>query len=186
MTPQFVLSEDDEPMATEPIYLSSDGSEYSNHHSTPDHYPENIYPDSHNTIIQLIAWHLEQRSNNGTATVFCPPTPDTSMISDEDEQHSITPINGDPAQYVSQIPQLRNQPLQLCQQLQPVPDTPESPPPESQGQGNSFGPYDLPKPEPTTPYNSLPDVSAVAAGLQNVTIHTHPEHIQRVTGCLLC
>ena len=70
-TTTFMIEEDEEPMATEPIYLWSDESEYSTPNTTPDHQLECIYPDS---INQLIASQLEQRSNMGTETIFYPPT----------------------------------------------------------------------------------------------------------------
>ena len=40
MTTTFLIEEDEEPMATEPIYLSSDESEYSTPNTTPDHQPQ--------------------------------------------------------------------------------------------------------------------------------------------------
>ena len=101
MTTTFLIEEDEEPMATEPIYLSSDESEYSTPNTTPDHQLECIYPDS---IDQLIASQLEQRSNMGTETIFYPPTPNTSMISDDEYPMNPTPIVGKPEQYISQIP----------------------------------------------------------------------------------
>ena len=70
-TSTFLIEEDEEPMATEPVYLSSDESEYPTPNTSPDHQLECIYPDS---INQLIASQLEQRSNTGTKTVFYPPT----------------------------------------------------------------------------------------------------------------
>ena len=88
-------------MATEPIYLLCDESEYSTPHKTPNHHHETIYPDS---INQLLASQIEQRSNLGTETVFYPPTPNTSMISDDEEQSNLTPIIENPEQNTSQIP----------------------------------------------------------------------------------
>ena len=55
MTSVFLLDVDEEPMATEPIYHSSDESEYSTPNTTPDHHHECFYPDSFN---QLKASHL--------------------------------------------------------------------------------------------------------------------------------
>ena len=72
MTPVFLLEEDKEPMATEAIYLSSDESEDSTPNTSPDHHHESIFLES---INQLIASQLEERSNMGTETVFYPPTP---------------------------------------------------------------------------------------------------------------
>ena len=82
MTTTFRIEEDEEPMATEPIYLLSDESENSTPNTTPDHQLECIYPDS---INQLIASQLEQRSNMGAETTVYPPTPNTSTISDDDD-----------------------------------------------------------------------------------------------------
>ena len=129
MTPTFFIEEDEEPMATEPIYLSTDEIEYSTLNTTPDHLDECIYIDSKN---QLIASELEQRSNMDTETVFYPPTPNASMISDDEEQSNLTPTFGNPEQYTTPIPQRRNHSIQPCQYVQPIPDTPDSPPPEDQ------------------------------------------------------
>ena len=72
LTPIFLLAGDEEPMATEPIYRSSDEIENSNPNTTTTNgHLESIYSDSNK---KLIASQLEQRSNMGTATVFYPPT----------------------------------------------------------------------------------------------------------------
>ena len=140
-TTTFLIEENEEPMAKEPIYLSSDESEYSTPNTTPDHQLECIYPDSINL---LIASQLEQRSNTGTETAFYPPTPNMSMISDDEDSMDPTPIIGNPEQYTPHIPQRRNHPMQLCQHVQPIPDTPESPPAEDQGPRDIFRPYNIP------------------------------------------
>ena len=95
MTTTFLLEEDEEPMATEPIYPSGDENEYSTPNTTPDHHHERIYPDS---INQLIPSQLEQWSYMGTETVFYPPIPKTSMITDDEEQSLLIPIFGNPEQ----------------------------------------------------------------------------------------
>ena len=118
-------------MATEPIYLSSDESQYSTPNTTPDYQPERIYPDS---INQLIASQLEQWSNMVAETIVYPPTLKTSMISDDEDPMNPTPIIANPEQYTPQIPPRRNHPIQLCQHMQPIPDTPESPTTENRGQ----------------------------------------------------
>ena len=141
----------EEPMATEPIYLSSDESEYSTPNKTPDHQPECIYPDS---INQLIVSQLEQRSNMGTETIFYPPTPNTSMISDDEDPMNLTPIIGNPEQYTPQTPPRRNHPIQLCQHVQPIPDTPESPTPENRGRSDDFYPDNIPLNNPPPPISS--------------------------------
>ena len=93
ITPIFLLEEDQEPMAMEPKNLSSDESDYPTPNTTPDCHHESIYLDS---INQLIASQLEQLSNMGPETVFYPPNPNTSMISDDEEQTTLTPIIGNP------------------------------------------------------------------------------------------
>ena len=101
MTPLFLLEEDEKPMATEPIYLSSDESECSTPNTTPEHHHQSIYPDPNN---QLIASQVGQRSNLGTETVLYPPTPNTSLISDDEEQSNLPLTFGNPEQYTPQIP----------------------------------------------------------------------------------
>ena len=135
LTTTFLIEEDEEPMATEPTYLSSDESKYSTPNTTPDHKLECTYPDA---INQLIDSQLEQRSNTGADTVFYPPTPNTPMISDDEYQINPTPKVGNPEQYTPQIPPRRNHPTQLCQLVQPIPDTPKSPTSENCGQSNDF------------------------------------------------
>ena len=141
MTTTFRIEEDEEPMATDPIYLSSDESEYSTPNTTPDHQPECIYPDS---INQLIAAQLEQRSNMGAETIVYPPTPNTSMISDDEDPMNPTPIIGSPEQHTPQLPPRRHHPIQLCQHVQPIPDTPQSPTPENRGHADDFYPDNIP------------------------------------------
>ena len=148
MTTTFRIEEDEEPMATEAIYFSSDESGYSTPNTTPDHQLECIYPDS---INQLIASQLEQRSNMGTETIVYPPTPNTSIISDDEDPMNPTPIIGNPEQYTPQIPPRRNHPIQLCQDVQPIPDTPQSPTPENRGQSDDFYPDNIPLPNPPPP-----------------------------------
>ena len=128
MTPIFLLKEDEQPMATEPIYFSSDNSKYSTPKTTPDHHHESFHPDH---FKQLIATQLEQRSIMGTETAFYPPTLNMSMISDHEVQSILTPIIGNHEQHTSHIPQRQNNPIQVCQFLQPVPDTTKSPAPEN-------------------------------------------------------
>ena len=140
-TTTFLTEEDEEPMATEPIYLSSDESEYSTTHTTPNHQLECIYPDA---INQLIASQLEQRSNMGTGTIVYPPTPNTSIISDDEDPMNPTPVIGNPEQYTPQIPPRRNNPIQLCQHVQPIPDTPQSTTPENRGQSDDSYPDNIP------------------------------------------
>ena len=153
MTTTFLIEEAEEPMATEPMYLSSDESEYSTPNTTPDHQLECTYPDA---INQLIASQLEQRSNTGTETAFYPPTPNNSMNSDDQDSMDLTPIIGNPEQYTTQTPPRRNHPIQLCQHVQPIPDTPESPTPENRGHSDNTCPDDIPNPPPSILLNNPP------------------------------
>ena len=145
---------------------------------TPDHQLECIYPDA---INQLIASQLEQWSNPGTETNSYPPTPNISMISDDEHQMNPTPIIGNPEQYTSQIPPRRNHPIQLCQHVQPIPDTPESPTPENRGQSDDSYPDNIPLNNPPPP-----NIIAVTDELNNLTQHPHPQRNEWVTGCLVC
>ena len=108
------------------------------------------------------------------------------MASDDEEHHEPTHMIGNSAQYTLHIPQRRHYPKQLCQKSHLIPDTPEYPAPEDQGQRNIFRPYDLSSSSATTSDNSFPNVSAVADGLQNLRQHTHPEHKNWAAGCLVC
>ena len=102
MTPILLSTHNKKPMAIEPIYLSSDGSDYSTLNTTLDQHHESFYSDSFN---QLLASHLGQISNMGTETIFYPPTPNTSKISADEEQQNLSPIIGNPEQYTSHNPQ---------------------------------------------------------------------------------
>ena len=82
----------------------------------------------------------------GTQTVFDPPTPNTAMLSGDDELSNLTPILPNSEQYTLQATQRRNHLILFHQHLQRNPDTPQSPSPEDSGQGDIFCPYDLPGP----------------------------------------
>ena len=78
-------------------------------------------------------------------------------------------------------------PIQLYQQITPIPDTPESPTPENRGQPDIFRPYDIPnEPSSTILTNPPPIITTVTDGLQNLTLHPHPQRNEWVTGCLVC
>ena len=176
-TPTFLTEEDEEPMATEPIYLSSDENEYSTSNTTPTHQIECIYPDS---INQLMASQLEQRSNMGAGAIVYPPTPNTSIISDDEDPMNPTPIIGNPEKYTPQIPPRRNHPMQLCQHVQPITDTPQSPTRENRGQSDDSYPDNIPL------HNPPPNIIAVTDELNNLTLHPHAQRNEWVTGCLVC
>ena len=168
-----------------PIYLSSDESEIASPYSSPIPLLPNNVPDTYSAITQLIAAQNEQMSASGTSAPQHPTTPPTSLISDDDNDEVLTPIIGNPAQFVPYTPNRHPIPLRLGQQITPMPDTPESPIPENRGPLNSFHPYDLPNPS-TSNDNNPPNISAVADGLQNRALHPHPARNEWVTGCLRC
>ena len=143
-------------------------------------------PDTHSAITQLTAAKNEQISSSGNFALQYPTTPPTSVISDDDNDEVPNPIIGNPAQFLHYTPNRHPNPLQLCQQITPVPDTPESPTPENRGQSDIFRPYDIPNPSSSTLSNNPLNISTVADGLQNLTSHPHPQRNEWVTGCLVC
>ena len=99
-----------------------------------------------------------------------PTTPPTSFISDDDNDEVSTPIFGNPAQLLPYTPNRHPIPLQLCQQITPIPDTPESRTPENCGQSDILRHYDIPDQSSSTLLNNPPNISTVANGLQNLTL----------------
>ena len=174
MKPQFIIHEDQE-METQPIYLSSDESEIASPSSSPIPQLPNNVPDTYSAITQLIAAQHEQMSLSGTSALQYPTTPPTSLISDDENDEELTPTIANPAQFLPYTPNRHPIPLQLCQQTTPIPDTPESPTPENRGQSDIFRPYDIPAPPSSTLMNNPPNISTVAIGLQNLTLHPHPQ-----------
>ena len=143
MNPQFNFDEDQE-METQPIYLSSDEREIdSSCSSLVPQLPNNV-PDTYSAITQLIAAQHEQMSLSGTSAPQYPIPPPTSLISDDENDEVLTPITGNPAQFLPYTPNRHPIPLKLCQQTTPIPDKPESPTPENRGQSEIFRPYDIP------------------------------------------
>ena len=96
-------------------------------------------------------------SLSGTSAPQYPTNPPTSLISDDENDEVLTSITGNPAQFLPYTPNRYPIPLQLCQQITPIPDTPESPTPENRGQSDIFRPYDIPDaPSPTILNNPPP------------------------------
>ena len=184
MNSQFNLDGDQE-METQPIYLSSDESEIASPHSSPTRQLPNNVPDTYSAITQLIAAQHEQMSLSGTSALQYPTTPPTSLISDDENDEVLTPIIGNPAQFSPYIANRHPISLQLCQQTTPIPYTPESPTLENRGQSDTFRPYDIPKTTVLNFITQLPIITTVADGLQNLTLHPHPQRNKWVTGCLV-
>ena len=118
----------------------------------------------------------------GTATVLRPLTPNVSMTSDDDDHHNLTPIFGNPAQYMSPNPQRCHHPVQLCQKLQATPDTLKCPPRKNKVQGTISVPMTY---LARRQAHIKTVVSSEADGLQNLTLHTHLENNESVTGYLV-
>ena len=130
---QFSFNGDQE-METQPIYLSSDESEIDSLPPSPIPQLPNNVPDTYSAITHLIVAHHGQMSLSGTSAPQYPITPPTSLISDDEDDDMLTPITGNPAQFLPYTPNRHPIPIQLCQQITPIPDTPESPTPENCGQ----------------------------------------------------
>ena len=175
---QFIFNEDQE-METQPIYLSSDESENDSLCSSPFPQLPNNVPDTYSAITQLIAAHHEQMSLSGTSALQCPTTPPTSLISDDENDEMLTPIIGNPAQFLPYTQNRHPIPIQLCQQITPIPETPQSPTPENRGQSDDFYPNNIPLHNP-------PNIAAVVDELRNLTLHPHPHRNDTVTSCLVC
>ena len=137
-------------METQHIYLSKDESEIDSPCSSPNPQLPNNVPDTYSAITQLKAAQHEQMSLSVTSALQYPTTPPTSLISDDDNDEVLTPIIGNPANFLHYTPNRHPIPLQLCQQTTPIPDTPESSTPENRGQSDFFRPYDVPDPSSST------------------------------------
>ena len=171
MESQFVI-DDEQEMETQPIYLSSDESEIDSLCSSPIPQLPNNVPDTHSAITQLIAAQHEQISSSGTSAPHYATTPPTSLISDDENDEMLTPIFGNPAQFSPSTPNRHPIPLQLCQQITPIPYTPESPTPENRGQSDIFRSYDVPNEPSSAILNNPPlNITTFADGLQNLTLH---------------
>ena len=169
MTTTFRMEEDEEPMATEPIYLSSDENEINSPPSSPVPQPPDNVPDTYSAITQLIAAQHEQMSLSGIFALQCPITPPTSLISDDEDIEMLTPIGGNRAQFLTSTRDRRS-----------IPETPESPTPENRGHTD-----DVLQPS-LIPLNNPPNIITLADGLRDMTLHPHRQCNERETGCLVC
>ena len=174
-------------METQPIFLSSDESEIDSPSSSPIQQLPNNVPETYSAITQLIAAQQEQMSLSGTSALQCPTIPSTSLISDDENGDKLTPIKGNLAQFLPYTPHRHPIPNQLCQQITPIPDTPESLTPENRGQSDTFRPDDIPNQPSSIPLNNPPpNITTVAVELRNLTLHPHLQRNEWVTGCLIC
>ena len=178
---QFNFNEDQE-METQPIYLSTDESEIDSPPPSPIPQLPNNVPDTYSAITQLIAAHHEQTSLSGTSAPQYPITSPTSLISDDEDDDMLTPKTGNPAQFLPYTPNRHPIPTQLCQQTTPIPDTPESSTPEKRGQSDLFRPYDIPNQPSSSLLHNPPIITTATDGLQNLTLHPHPQRSEWVTG----
>ena len=171
MNTHFVIDEDHE-METQPFYLSSDENEIDSVCSPPLLQLPNNVPDTLSAITQLIAAQHEQLSLSDTSAPQYPITPSTSLISDDEDDDRLTPVTGNPAQFLPHTPNRHPIPIQLCQQLTPIPDTPESLTPKNRGQPEIFRPYNFPNEPSSTILNNIPIITTVTDGFQNLTSAT--------------
>ena len=152
---QFNFDKNQE-METQPIYLSSDESEIDSLCSSPiPQLPNNVH-DTYSAITQLIAAQHEQMSLSGTSASQFSITPPTSLISDDKDDDMLTPVTSNPAQFLPYTANRHPTAIQLCQQVTPIPDRPESPIPENCGQPDIFRPYDIPNEPSSTIINNPP------------------------------
>ena len=182
---QFTIDEDQE-METQHIYLSSDESEIASPCLSPIPQLPNNVPDKYSAITQLIAAQHEQMSLSGASALQYPTTPPNSLFSDDDNDEMLTPIIGNPALILTYTPNRHPIPLQLCQQVTHIPDTPEYPTPANRGQSHIFRPYVFSNQPSSTLLSKPPNITTVADGLGNLTLHPHPQRNEWVTGCLVC
>ena len=110
---QFTFGEGQE-MDTQPIYLSSGESENTTPWSSTGNQLPNNVPDSYGAIRQLIASQHEQMSASGKLALQYPPTPPTSLISDDGDNEIFTPIVGNPTEIVPYVPNRYPHTFQLC------------------------------------------------------------------------
>ena len=123
---------------------------------------------------------------SGTSAPQYPITPPTSLVSDDEDHDMLTPLTGNPALLLPYTPNRHPIPIQLCQQITHIPDSPESPTPENRWQPDIFRPYDIPNEPSSIPLNNPPNITTVADELRNLTLHPHPQRNEWVTGCLVC
>ena len=181
---QFNFAEDQE-RKTQPIYLSGDESEIDSPPSSPIPQLPNNVPDTYSAITQLIAAQHERMSLSATSAPQYPITPPTSLISVDENDDMLTPITGNPAQFLPYTPNRHPIPLQIRQKMTPFPDTPESPTPQNCGQPDIFRLYDIPNEPSSTILNNPHTITTVVDGLQKLTLHPHPQRNEWVTGCLV-
>ena len=182
---QFNFDENQE-METQFIFLSSDESEIDSPCSSPIPQLPNNVPDTYSAITQIISAHHEQMSLSGTSAPQYSITPPTSLISDDEDEDMLTPITGNPAQFLPYTPNRHPIPIHLCQHITPIPDTPESPTPENRGQSDNFCPDDIPNQPSSIPSNNPPNITTLADELRNSILHPHPQSNEWATGCLVC
>ena len=180
---QFNFNENQE-METQPIFLSSDESEIDSPCSSPIPQLPNNVPDTYSAITQLIAAHHEQMSLSGTSAPQYPITPPTSLISDVEDDDILTPITGSPA-------------LTLYNDRPPYSN---SVMPANNTHSRYAGISDPRKPWAIRQFSSRrysqrtvpnyikqpPIITTVSYGLQNLTLHPHPQRNEWVTGCMVC
>ena len=99
-------------------------------------------------------------SATGNINLKYPPTPPTSSKLENDDDELFASMVGNPTQNTLYVPDGSPHPIQKCQQLTPIPATPESPTPKNCRQRDISSPFDLPD-TPAASHYTLPSFSTV-------------------------
>ena len=84
MNYQFAFDEDQE-METQSIYINSDESGIASPCSSPGPQLPNNVPDNNRALTRIIATQHGQLTTSGNIALQYPPTPPTSLISDDND-----------------------------------------------------------------------------------------------------
>ena len=96
---QFNFAEEEETMATEPIFLSSDESVYSAPCSSPDQYLAGNVSNSYDAINQIIATRQKKRSASVSTAAQYPPFPPNCLVLNDDGEENFNNITGNSSQH---------------------------------------------------------------------------------------
>ena len=182
---QFTIDEDQQ-METQLINLSSEESDIASPCSSPIPQLPNNVPDTYSAVTQLIAAQHEQMSLSGTSAPQYPTTPPTSLTSDDINDGVLTPNNW------------QSRPVLTLYSKSPLYFSPIVPTnnthPRYAGISDSRKSWAI-RHLPSLRYSQRtvinfirqpPNVTTVADGLRNLTLHPHPQGNEWVTGCLVC
>ena len=177
---QFTIEEDQE-METQPIYLSSDEREIASPCSSPAPQLPNSVPDTYSAITQLRAAQHEKMSSSGIFALQYPTTPPTSLISDDDNDEVLTPKIGNPGQFLPYTPN--------CHPIPPIMPTNNTHPryagisdPTKFWAIRHLASLRYSQPTFINFIKQPNNITTVADGLRNLTLHPHLQCNEWVTG----